>query len=89
MPYLPMYEAAYGLVAAISRVKKVALAPTSQQMQLLIVNLGLLRAGHKLSSKRLRSIALGEMQSETMRKNLHYQTLDRVLAQIFSGKDGI
>jgi hypothetical protein len=89
MAYKPMYEAAYSLVAAISRVKGQALAPTQQQMSLIVTNLSLLRAGHDLTRARLRSIALGEVQDNSMRLNLHFITLDRILGQVFNGKNGI
>jgi hypothetical protein len=80
-----MYEAAYGLVAAISRVKDRPLAPTVNQMGRIITNLSLLRTGTsvRLDRARLRSIALGEPQPD-IASILSYIELDKVLTEVFN-----
>ena len=85
MPYTPMYEAAYGLVAAISRVKNRPLAPTASQMGRIVSNLSILRTGTsvRLDRVRLRSIALGETQPD-LAHNLSYIELDKVLTEVFN-----
>jgi hypothetical protein len=85
MPYTPMYEAAYGLVATISRVKDRPLAPTALQMGRIVSNLSILRTGTsvRLDRARLRSIALGEPQPD-IASILSYIELDKVLTEVFN-----
>ena len=81
---LPMYESVYDMLAVISRVVEQPVAPTQQQMHLLVTNLGLIRVGTsvRLDKKRIRSIALGEAQPD-LAKNLHFIMLNKVLQEIF------
>lgn len=79
-----MYESVYSMLATMSRVVERPVAPTQQQVDLLVTNLGLIRVGTlvRLDKKRIRSIALGEAQPD-LEQNLHFKMLNKILQEIF------